>query len=538
MQILNKWTTTAGPRQTKAVEQAIKQVSRAGEGSLVIDNYGEAILWSPFSLSDAEKAHKEKQNTILEAIHAKYAGLITAENYRQIEADCLAECPALEAARPVRAERTSEQEQAEKRARFAAAEQVRKLEQAEREKARALEADRLLVEFSHLERVKPGEYASQTLAARNIRTELKRAFPGHKFSVTSESFSMGDSVDISWVDGPTVKAVEAITNRYSKGHFDGMEDIYNYNTTAFTDTFGGSKYVHTHRQVTCYDTVKAAIMETFGPSFGEGWEKEQHADRMARNELAETDLTGKGAFLRRDYNEETYKWTLVFEELTPAPAQSPATITADGYRIEEHTHTKKGFQMWIVVLCNRTDAETFKSLTEKAKLAGGWYSRQWGPTPGGFAFKEKGAAESFAAGIAGNPPPEPDGTDAPSATPATPPAAPTGKAERLRAMADGLAVQIADKRREMTQNATPKRSLQYRARILEADDLERAQTALYRLADGLQAGTLPAILHGYSSKAAILDAVTTRKDTSGGYYSITCTGKFRDTSARPWPCKP
>jgi Large polyvalent protein associated domain 29 len=84
-------------------------------------------------------------------------------------------------------------------------------------------------------------------AAKNMRVELKRAFPGVKFSVTGKSFSMGNSVSINWTDGPTSKQVEKITGRYSSGSFDGMTDCYNYNTTAWSEAFGSSKYVHENR---------------------------------------------------------------------------------------------------------------------------------------------------------------------------------------------------------------------------------------------------------------------------------------------------
>lgn len=39
--------------------------------------------------------------------------------------------------------------------------------------------------------------------AKSIRTVLKSTFPATKFSVTISRFSMGESVDVSWMDGPT-----------------------------------------------------------------------------------------------------------------------------------------------------------------------------------------------------------------------------------------------------------------------------------------------------------------------------------------------
>jgi len=84
-------------------------------------------------------------------------------------------------------------------------------------------------------------------AAKNIRIELKAEFPGVKFAVRTSRFSGGDSIDISWTDGPTTKQVESITSQYQAGTFDGMTDCYDYEHSAWTDAFGDGKYVHTQR---------------------------------------------------------------------------------------------------------------------------------------------------------------------------------------------------------------------------------------------------------------------------------------------------
>lgn len=63
-------------------------------------------------------------------------------------------------------------------------------------------------------------------AAKMIRRELKQTFPGVKFTVRSKSYSGGSSVNVSWTDGPTQRDVEAVINKYQRGHFDGMYDMY------------------------------------------------------------------------------------------------------------------------------------------------------------------------------------------------------------------------------------------------------------------------------------------------------------------------
>ncbi len=68
--------------------------------------------------------------------------------------------------------------------------------------------------------------------AKLIRADLKAAFPGMKFSVRSESFSMGDAVTVSWTNGPAVGQVSAVVDKYQAGDFDGMTDSYNFRTDA------------------------------------------------------------------------------------------------------------------------------------------------------------------------------------------------------------------------------------------------------------------------------------------------------------------
>lgn len=73
-----------------------------------------------------------------------------------------------------------------------------------------------------------GKSSTHAAAAAAIRTELNSAFKGFKFSVTSDSFSGGNAVRIHWIDGPTTAEVTAISGRYQYGHFNGMDDIYEY----------------------------------------------------------------------------------------------------------------------------------------------------------------------------------------------------------------------------------------------------------------------------------------------------------------------
>src|SRR3546814_15377359 len=75
-----------------------------------------------------------------------------------------------------------------------------------------------------------------------------------------------------------------------------------------------------------------------------------------------------------------------------------STIDGAGlFSIEEHTHTKKGFQMFIAIMGARVERETFAALLDAARALGGWYTKPWGGTPGGFAFKDAAMARQFVA---------------------------------------------------------------------------------------------------------------------------------------------
>lgn len=119
-----------------------------------------------------------------------------------------------------------------------------------KEQAKAAELDRILKEYSYLQKVEGSGKPGRVIGAVNIRAELKKVFPGVKFSVRSDSFSMGNSIDIGWTDGPTRQEVEAITDKYEYGTFDSMTDCSGYKDEQFTKVFGGAKFVQTQRRET------------------------------------------------------------------------------------------------------------------------------------------------------------------------------------------------------------------------------------------------------------------------------------------------
>lgn len=83
-------------------------------------------------------------------------------------------------------------------------------------------------------------------AAQAIRKELKANFPNTKFRVTSKSYSMGDNVNVSYVDGPRAEEVESLLAKYEYGTFDGMTDMYNADN--MRDDLPQTKYLFVERE--------------------------------------------------------------------------------------------------------------------------------------------------------------------------------------------------------------------------------------------------------------------------------------------------
>lgn len=102
-------------------------------------------------------------------------------------------------------------------------------------------------------------------------------------------------------------------------------------------------------------------------------------------------------------------------------------------------------------------------------------------------------------------------------------------ATKFRTMAERLQRDIDAKRGDRRQN-TPKQQREAMSAAIDANHLERAQRAMFLLADCHENGGPPPELSGVKSKAEILDYLRTRIDTSGGYYSVRDTGEYSNTT--------
>lgn len=89
---------------------------------------------------------------------------------------------------------------------------------------------------------------SAAQGSAELRRALKERWPNIKFKVISDTYSMGDSINVTYNFGPPLKEVEAIVNRWQDGHFDGMQDMY--------ISGSGSKYTYADGSVISVTDVK------------------------------------------------------------------------------------------------------------------------------------------------------------------------------------------------------------------------------------------------------------------------------------------
>ncbi len=248
----SKWTSTAGPLQTKAVRTALGELTTEHKQFIQLDG----IVGGPErSYSYCSLFSKTKRDDVTAAetiIGEQFSYTITRENYKEIVAAVAAALPALKANRPIDDKRRSADEESQR---------LQQVENDQRERHAQQQAHNAEVAriVEKLERQYPWAKTNdqstsrQARAAANLRKELAIAFPETKFSVRSDSASMTNSVNYRWTLGPTAKAVSAIADKYEYGRYDGMQDLQTNDNSAFGEAveqiLGRAKYVSGSREV-------------------------------------------------------------------------------------------------------------------------------------------------------------------------------------------------------------------------------------------------------------------------------------------------
>lgn len=131
-------------------------------------------------------------------------------------------------------------------------------------------------------------------AAKLIRWELDNTYPDTKFKVITERYSMGNSINVSWFEGPLQKTVEQIVNQYQSGRFDGMTDLsYDVSIDVHGFTSGGAKHTFCSRHYTS-ETAESWAQ----------WALEKHALTDVKGESIDPDTV---TYTITPHREETKK---------------------------------------------------------------------------------------------------------------------------------------------------------------------------------------------------------------------------------------
>lgn len=107
------------------------------------------------------------------------------------------------------------------------------------------------------------KHINLTDTSKLIKAALKVAYPKTKFSVRSESYSGGSSINVRWTDGPLSRDVDSILDLFAGAGFDGMQDLkYLLPPVAFRGELVefGVDFVHGQRRISV-DLVRRGAQE-------------------------------------------------------------------------------------------------------------------------------------------------------------------------------------------------------------------------------------------------------------------------------------
>jgi len=187
-----------------------------------------------------------------------------------------------------------------------------------------------------------------------IKAHCLKTWKIAKIEVSTDVFSGGDSMDVSYYAPEEIPELERFIKSFQSGHFNSMEDIYEYSNNP--EIIIDGHILQDYKYVSVYH--KAC-------------------------ELPES---------KKQDKPELIDWDTIFED---------APVKNDVFEIVKTKHTLKGFDLWVVKLVDRVSKDTFNDLLNAAKSLGGWYSafNKNGAIPG-FQFKNEESALNFTVNLA------------------------------------------------------------------------------------------------------------------------------------------
>ncbi len=192
---------------------------------------------------------------------------------------------------------------------------------------------------------------SAALTAKAIRARLKQAFPTVKFAVHSDTFSQGNSVDISYTDGPVASLVSFITDEYQTGTYDSMNDYHGVRSIDPSLGCPGARYVHSQRDqsearraelLTHCQAKYGTIPEEYqdGPRFNAHYYENANPDSWAP-EYQELHRLQQTERYRREQKAEESQPAAVIVVLSQEEANSPALESSNVVSLSAYRQQKE-----------------------------------------------------------------------------------------------------------------------------------------------------------------------------------------------------
>lgn len=213
------------------------------------------------------------------------------------------------------------------KAAFAANEEKKRLEKEEhnRKFREAVEENRK--KYSYIPCPKTEDkYLRTGEVSRNLKAVLKHEFPGVKFSVTSDTFSGGDSATVKWVDGPAYATVDAIVDAFQINRHDYTGDYWDPCENTTTVVCGGFSYTHANREYTPETRQKVEkLVDGYWPksNYDADWQRKRDVEGEAYKILQRTTFpVGAYEIEGLEFDEKKYEYFIKFKE-PKAPTPPP-----------------------------------------------------------------------------------------------------------------------------------------------------------------------------------------------------------------------
>ena len=229
-----------------------------------------------------------------------------------------------------------------------------------------------------------GKYLRTGEVSRNLKAVLKHEFPGMKFSVTSNSYSGGDSATVKWVDGPTHAAVNEIVDAFQENRRDISGDYWDPVETATTAVCGGFSYTFANRE---YSEATSKFVTDFfyekwpKSGYDSEWKREQDVHREAHKVLAETDFPVGGYEIEGiEYDEQKFKYVLKVrakaEPIAPPPSD-PEPKGNGGKGVEvKYNEQFNGLEIYFPAIPSENVRNLCKASGFRWSKRGFWYAKR------------------------------------------------------------------------------------------------------------------------------------------------------------------